>query len=379
MALEAGVPVLPVAMIDTEKIQPPGRKMPDARHPGRHPDRQAAGLLPLRGHGGRPVRAALDHRRDHVRADGALRPGVRRHLRPGRQGPDQGRARPRRRAAEKRRGRAGDDGRPRRPGRADADGHRDARCGGRWPSSALLGAALRGRGVRPRGYDEYAHPVGGWVVLGADGRLDGGRLRCSTARPAGRTLAGPGARPGHRGGGGRAASRWLDDTDRIQAGAQTLPVVWAAAPVLAFAIRGGWPAGVGAALVARRGRPGAPRRAHRPTANNIVLLLLAGRRGRLRRDAGPPGRARAGPGAGGRRPRPGSASGCPARSTTACCRCWRWSVAAARRPAARPPSSAGWPPSRSRRCARWSAPRREAAAGEVDLRGAAGGVRLDAR
>ena len=28
MALEAAVPVLPVAMIDTEKIQPPGRKMP---------------------------------------------------------------------------------------------------------------------------------------------------------------------------------------------------------------------------------------------------------------------------------------------------------------------------------------------------------------
>ena len=28
MALEAGVPVLPVAMIDTEKIQPPGRKWP---------------------------------------------------------------------------------------------------------------------------------------------------------------------------------------------------------------------------------------------------------------------------------------------------------------------------------------------------------------
>ena len=28
MALEANVPVLPVAMIDTEKIQPPGRKMP---------------------------------------------------------------------------------------------------------------------------------------------------------------------------------------------------------------------------------------------------------------------------------------------------------------------------------------------------------------
>ena len=28
MALEAGVPVIPVAMIDTEKVQPPGQKVP---------------------------------------------------------------------------------------------------------------------------------------------------------------------------------------------------------------------------------------------------------------------------------------------------------------------------------------------------------------
>ena len=35
--------------------------------------RRGARLLPLRGHGGRPVRAALDHRRDHVRDHGAVR------------------------------------------------------------------------------------------------------------------------------------------------------------------------------------------------------------------------------------------------------------------------------------------------------------------
>jgi len=34
MALESGVPVLPVAMIDTEKIQPPGRVMPKIRRVG---------------------------------------------------------------------------------------------------------------------------------------------------------------------------------------------------------------------------------------------------------------------------------------------------------------------------------------------------------
>src|SRR5215203_6335532 len=72
------------------------------------------------------------------------------------------------------------------------------------------------------------------------------------------------------------SSRWLDDIDRVQEGAQTLPVVWAAAPVLAWAVRGGWPAGVVAAVIA-----GAADLVHRgaltvPTANNIVLLLLAG-------------------------------------------------------------------------------------------------------
>ena len=70
--------------------------------------------------------------------------------------------------------------------------------------------------------------------------------------------------------------RLLDDPDRIVAGAQTLPVVWAAAPVLAFAIKGGWPAGLGAAAAVS-----AADLLHRgaltvPTANNIVLLVLAG-------------------------------------------------------------------------------------------------------
>ena len=50
-------------------------------HPAGRALRQAAGLLPLRGHGERPLHPALDHRRDHVRDHAALRPGVRRHLR----------------------------------------------------------------------------------------------------------------------------------------------------------------------------------------------------------------------------------------------------------------------------------------------------------
>ena len=43
--------------------------------------RQAAGLLALRGDGRRPARRTLDDRRDHVRADAAFRPGVRRPVR----------------------------------------------------------------------------------------------------------------------------------------------------------------------------------------------------------------------------------------------------------------------------------------------------------
>ena len=128
--------------------------------------------------------------------------------------------------------------------------------------------------VYVRRMDEYAHPVGGWVVLGLMAAWTVATYLIY-ARPSGRTwpvlgldLAIAVAAV--------VSSRWLDDIDRIQEGAQTLPVVWAAAPVLAFAIRGGWPAGVGAALVL-----GAADLVHRgamtvPTANNIVLLLLAG-------------------------------------------------------------------------------------------------------
>lgn len=125
-----------------------------------------------------------------------------------------------------------------------------------------------------RRYDEYAHPVGGWVVLGlmagwtavtaiAYGRphLRRWPLLAADLAVAMSTVV---------------ATRFIDDFDRIEAGAQTLPVVWAATPVLAFAVRGGWPGGVGAACGV-----GVADLVHRgaltvPTANNIVLLLLAG-------------------------------------------------------------------------------------------------------
>ena len=131
--------------------------------------------------------------------------------------------------------------------------------------------------VYARRVDEYAHPVGGWVALAL---MAAWTVVVSVlyARPAGRfgrslpvlgaDLAASVA--------AIVSSRWLDDIDQVQSGAQTLPVLWAAAPVLAWAIRGGWPAGVAAAVVV-----GAADLVHRgaltvPTANNIVLLLVAG-------------------------------------------------------------------------------------------------------
>jgi signal transduction histidine kinase len=137
----------------------------------------------------------------------------------------------------------------------------------------LLGLAYA-VAVYVRRYDEYDHPTAGWVVLGL---MAGWTVVTAVVyrRPEGRrwpvlgvdlALAMAAV----------VATRYLDDPDRIAAGAQTLPVVWAAAPVLAFAVRGGWPAGVGAACgvaVADLVHRGALTVA---TADNIVLLLLTG-------------------------------------------------------------------------------------------------------
>ena len=85
LALETGVPVDPGRRARHRRR---GAARQEVRHvhPARRPVRQAAGLLPLRGHGERPLHPAVDHRRDHVRDHAALRPGVRRHVRLPRQG-----------------------------------------------------------------------------------------------------------------------------------------------------------------------------------------------------------------------------------------------------------------------------------------------------
>ncbi|MGZ4610962.1 MAG: MacS family sensor histidine kinase, partial [Actinomycetes bacterium] len=123
-------------------------------------------------------------------------------------------------------------------------------------------------------YDEYRHPVGGWLVLVGMAawtavtavvyRTPSGRRWPMLALDLAVAMVAV------------VSARFLDDPSRIAEGAQTLPVVWAAAPVLAFAIRGGWPAGLGAAgavAVADLLHRGALTAA---TANNIVLLMLAG-------------------------------------------------------------------------------------------------------
>jgi signal transduction histidine kinase len=122
--------------------------------------------------------------------------------------------------------------------------------------------------------DEYRHPVGGWLVLAAMAvwtvviaaayRVPSRRRWSVLSVDLAVAMAAV------------ISTRYLDDPARISHGAQTLPVVWAAAPVLAFAILGGWRGGlIGACAVSI-----ADLLHHAAftasTANNVVLLLLAG-------------------------------------------------------------------------------------------------------
>ena len=90
MALEAGRPGRP-GRHDRHREGQSDRVEDLAARPHQDGHRPPAGLLPVRGHGRRPLRRAVDDRRDHVPADGALRPGVRGRVR------GQGQGGPRRR------------------------------------------------------------------------------------------------------------------------------------------------------------------------------------------------------------------------------------------------------------------------------------------
>ncbi len=80
LALQTGVPVIPVAMIGTNEVNPPGQQDVAIR-PGAGQVRQADGFQPVRRPGRQPVHRAGGDRRGDVRADAAGRPGVRRPLR----------------------------------------------------------------------------------------------------------------------------------------------------------------------------------------------------------------------------------------------------------------------------------------------------------
>jgi signal transduction histidine kinase len=132
-------------------------------------------------------------------------------------------------------------------------------------------------------HDEYRHPWGGWAVLTLlalwtaflvaprDGapRWTRGYARswigwADLAIAAAAVLS----------------TRLFDEPGRIEAGAQTLPSIWPASAVLAWAVARGWRGGLVAAAVvavadlAELGRLGTP--AANTTANNIILLFLAG-------------------------------------------------------------------------------------------------------
>jgi signal transduction histidine kinase len=122
--------------------------------------------------------------------------------------------------------------------------------------------------------DEYLHPVGGWlvlatmavwtVVIAAAYRLPSRRRWSVLSLDLAVAMAAV------------ISTRYLDDPVRIAHGAQTLPVVWAAAPVLAFAILGGWRGGLIGACAVSIADLLHHAAVTAATANNIVLLLLAG-------------------------------------------------------------------------------------------------------
>lgn len=125
-----------------------------------------------------------------------------------------------------------------------------------------------------RDHDQYAHPAAG---LGALAIMTGWTtLSIATyARPAGRRpwliAADVGMAAALI-----IATRWVDTASRISHGASTLPMSWAAAPVLACAVSGGpWAGLAGAAAISAADvieRGALPQ----ATFNSIVLLLIAG-------------------------------------------------------------------------------------------------------
>ena len=123
-------------------------------------------------------------------------------------------------------------------------------------------------------FDEYDRPVMGWLVLAG---LLGWSLVVSVAYRRTR-----GTQTGWLVGdllvavGAVLVTRWVDDPARIEAGEQTLPTIWVAAPVLAWAIARGWRGGLFAGVVVAVADLIERGSFARTTVHNMVLLVLAG-------------------------------------------------------------------------------------------------------
>jgi signal transduction histidine kinase len=72
------------------------------------------------------------------------------------------------------------------------------------------------------------------------------------------------------------STRWVESAARIGQGAQTLPVSWAAAPVLACAVAGGLSAGLCGAVAISAADLAERQAVTQTTLNGIVLVLIAG-------------------------------------------------------------------------------------------------------
>lgn len=121
-------------------------------------------------------------------------------------------------------------------------------------------------------YPEMARPALAWIVLGALGvwtlgsLLFRARFRTTTAACLELLLAC----------GAVLSTRLVDSPEVILAGAKTLPGLWPAAPVVAWAVLRGWRAGMLAAFLVGAADLLEVGVATQGTINNIVILVLLG-------------------------------------------------------------------------------------------------------
>jgi signal transduction histidine kinase len=122
-------------------------------------------------------------------------------------------------------------------------------------------------------FEEFRHPVGGWAYMAVLTAWSVATLpRLGSARRCTKGFLGADLTVAVA---GIVLTRFLDDPHQVSGGHVTMPTVWAASSVLAFAIKGGWRWGasastvVGLADVAERGR------FTEQNVHNIVLLFIS--------------------------------------------------------------------------------------------------------